>query len=406
MAVIEYIRKGLRGDKYIWGAIFILIIISILSVYSSSSILAYKKDMFNSFYILRHSSMLLGGVLAIVLISHIPTGIFRTLAAAGLCLGIAGVASALLFGSSINGSSRWLNLFGIMFQPSEVAKLALLIYTCKILEQYSQDLSKAFWMILLGVVFTCIPILLENLSTFLLVAGTTWIMMVIGRIPFKYTIGLLVVGASALTLLIVLATASSTVSEKFYRTATWKARIERYSNPSEDNNGNYQATQARMAVATGGIFGKGPGNSYMKNFLPMAFSDFIYAIILEEDGMIGGILIVICFIVILTRAYNIMRNCEQPFDCYLIIGIALMLSMQAIVNMAVNVGLFPVTGQTLPLVSMGGSSNIITGVALGIIQSIAANNAPKTKAKTEQVIADSKLESTINSEEELATIKI
>lgn len=406
MAALEYIKKAFRGDKYIWGATFILVIISILSVYSSSSILAYKKNMFDSMYILRHSALLLGGVVAIVLISRIPTSVFRTLATVGLCLGAAGVLSALLFGSSINGSSRWLNLGGIMFQPSEVAKLALLIYTCKILEQYSQDLSKAFWMIMLGAAFTCIPILLENLSTFLLVAGTTWIMMVIGRIPFKYTIGLLIVGATALTLIIILATASPTISGRFYRAATWKARIERYSNPSDDNSGNYQATQARMAVATGGIFGKGPGNSYMKNFLPMAFSDFIYAIILEEDGMIGGILIVICFIVILTRSYNIMRNCEQPFDCYLIIGIALMFSMQAIVNMAVNVGLFPVTGQTLPMVSMGGSSNIITGVALGIIQSIAANNTPKTKPKTVQEIADTKLTSAVDSEAELASIKI
>lgn len=406
MTILEYIKKAFKGDKYIWGAIFILVIISILSVYSSSSVLAYKKGMFDSLYILKHSFMLFGGVIAIVLISHIPTSLFRILATFGLCIGIAGVIAALIFGSSINGSSRWLSLGGIMFQPSEVAKLALLIYTCKILEQYSQNLGTAFWMIMLGATFTCIPIFKEDLSTFLLVGGTTWIMMIIGRIPFKYTLGLLASAVAIVALLFVLSSISTTINEKFYRVGTWKARTERFFNPSDDNSGNYQATQARMAVATGGIFGKGPGNSYMKNFLPMAFSDFIYAIVLEEDGMIGGILIVICYIIILARSYNIMQRCKQPFDCYLIIGIALMLSMQAIVNMAVNVGLFPVTGQTLPLVSMGGTSNIITGVALGIIQSIAADNIPKTQPKSIRINEDEMFNNTENIEEDLTLAEV
>lgn len=372
------LKNIFSGNRMFFIAIAILIAISVLAVYSSSSVLGYVKHNGEiSYFLFKHLSLLALGFGIIVLTAKIEPKYFSGFAEIMVIVGALGLCAAILLGSSLNGSSRWIQIGGQSIQPSEFAKIALIIFISKMLARHTDDPKQALWPIIIVSGIICGLIIRENLSTCLLITITCGILLFVGQIPIKYLLTIAFIGLAAIALIILF---SSYTGKVFPRAKTWHNRIERWwdgksANETKiDPEEDFQANVAHIAVATGGIFGKGPGNSYMKNFLPMSFSDFIFAIILEEYGIIGCAAIVFAYIMIFAHSIRIARKSDKPFHIYTIFGLSLMLCLQAIINMCVGVGILPVTGQTLPMVSMGGSSNLFTGFALGIIYSITIAN--------------------------------
>ena len=371
------LRSYVKGDKWLLIAVGFLTVLSVLAVYSSTSALAYQKMHGDtSYYLFRHFGMLLGGLFFMTLASNLKPKYYSGLSILMVGASIMLLICALAFGSSINGSSRWIRLGAVSFQPSEIAKVSLMVYSARVLASNKDNPDKAFWWVVVAAGAVCGLIMLENLSTFILVATSVGLLMVIGRVSLT-KLGLL---ASLLGLFVGLVIYfAPLVSEVFppaKRAITWRARIERFIGDDKEQEtksrrgDKTQEEQALVAVSTGGLTGRGPGNSYMKNFLPMAYSDFIFSTILEEYGLWGGILVVAVYFVIFARARSIAMNCKKEFHLYTVAGLSIMLTLQAFINMMVGVGLMPVTGQTLPMVSMGGTSNLITGMTFGIILSI------------------------------------
>ena len=373
--IFNCIRSYFKGDRWLLSAVIFLVILSVLAVYSSTSALAYQKMHGDTAYYLgRHCVMLLAGVFTLGTFSHIRPKYFSGTAELMLVASILLLVAALVSGSSINGSSRWVRVGSLTFQPSEIAKISLMIYAAKQLAKHDGEPNKAFWPIVVATGIVCGLILLENLSTFILVATSVGVLMIVGRVSLM-KLGLL--GASLgvfIGLIIYVAPLVSEVFPPAKRALTWRARIERFSGDDASHSNRRkdktQEEQALTAVSTGGLAGRGPGNSYMKNFLPMAYSDFIFSTILEEYGMWGGILVVMAYFVIFARARDVAIHSKKPFHLYTIAGLGILLTLQAMINMMVGVGLLPVTGQTLPMVSMGGTSNLITGMAYGIMLSV------------------------------------
>ncbi len=392
--ILAKVSSFIKGDRLIFWAVVFLIVLSILVVYSSTSALAYQKMGGNTtFYIVKHCAMLLGGFLLLIVFSNIRPRLISRLTIVGWGFSIVLLLLAVTVGSSINGSSRWISVAGVTFQPSEIAKVALMLLTAKLLARNEKNPDKAFWGIITATLITCGCIIMENLSTCLLVGGSVFIMMIIGRVsPGK----LFMLGGGATLFVALIIYFAPVVSEVFppaRRALTWRARIERFLGDSDDaaaQNGKHigdktQVEQAATAVSTGGLAGRGPGNSYMKNFLPMAYSDFIFSTILEEYGIWGGLLVVMAYFIIFARARVIALRSKRPLHLYTIYGLALVLTLQAVINMMVGVGLMPVTGQTLPMLSMGGSSNFITGATYGMILSISEEpNRIKAESETEK----------------------
>lgn len=363
-----------------WGAIVFLLIASVLSVYSSSTTLAYQHGSDIATLIFRHGMMLIAGVVVMAFFSNVSPKFVSGLSTFALIIGLLGVLGALLGGVEVNGSARWLKVGGITIQPSELLKIALMIFVAKQLAVNNSDPDRAFWPTIIAIGVSCGVVMIENLSTCLLMGFSCAVMLFIGRVPLSK---LFATGAIIVVVLVSIISFADYAQSFFPRAVTWRARIERFwgNGDSVGKSDDYQAEQALMAVSTGGIVGKGPGNSYMKNFLPMANSDFIFSIILEEYGIFGGGVIVFCYLIIMARALLIARKCEKAFHAYALIGLALLLTLQAMINMFVGVGLMPVTGQTLPMVSQGGTSNILTGCALGIMLSITECVEQANKAK-------------------------
>lgn len=376
-ALTQLFQRVFCGDRYMLAAIFLLMVVSILSVYSSASVLAYQRMGGDTAHVLmRHCLLLVLSVSIMCFVSHLKPGVWSGLAWPLLILAVVLQAATLLAGTSINGASRWLSVGGIQFQPSEISKIALMVFVARQLSTNEGNLPKAFWRILVATMAIGALILLENLSTCLLLVASVWIVMAVARVPFLYLGGTAAVVAGVVGVMIYFAPQLAEMNGSFERALTWRARVERFvtDDADERNAGNYQAEQAKAAVSTGGLIGgRGPGNSYMKNFLPMAFSDFIFSIIIEEYGVFPGCVLVLAFyFTILARAESVAKRCVVPFRTYLIFGLALMLTLQALINMSVGVGLIPVTGQTLPMVSMGGTSNFAMGLAFGMMLSISS----------------------------------
>lgn len=370
----EFIKKHIKGDHIIWIVVIGLMLVSLLAVYSSTGALAYaKRDGNTAYFVLKHFGMLMLGLASMIFVHRIPPRFISGFANILMFFSFIALLAVQVMGSSTNGASRWLNLGFFSFQPSEFAKIALIIFVARqlALHQHEPDARKAFKPIMIGIALICGLIFKDNLSTFLLVTGTCMIMMFIGRVPIKY---LSLTGLAGIALLaIVLLMAPHFTFLK--RANTWTNRIERFiSNEKEASEGDFQIIQAKKAIATGGLKGKGPGNSYYRNFLPMAFSDFIFAIILEEYGIAGAFAIILAYLILMARAMIIVRKSERPFHIFLVLGLTLLIAFQAFINMGVCVGIIPVTGQTLPLVSMGGTSNIFTGMAIGAILSVSRFN--------------------------------
>ncbi len=372
MGIITTIRKYFKGDGVIWAVIVLLSLISLLAVYSSTGTLAYKYQEGNTaYYFIKHGSFMLLGLFVILITHNIPYKYFSRLSQLFLFISVPALAFTLVMGTSLNEASRWLTLpgIGITIQTSDFAKLALIMYVARILslrQDQIKELKSAFLPVIIPVMVVCGLILPANLSTALILFATSMVLMFIGRISFKYLLVFAGTGLVVLALFLFIAT-------KFEfegRIGTWQSRIESFRNGEEDPEGNYQVEQSKIAIASGGILGKGPGNSTQRNFLPHPYSDFIYAIIIEEYGITGGLIVLALYLYLLYRAGVIVRKSNRAFPALLAIGLTISLVFQAMINMAVAVNLFPVTGQTLPLVSMGGSSLLFTSTALGVILSV------------------------------------
>jgi len=368
---MKAILSRIKGDKVIWAVVFLLSIFSLLAVYSSTGTLAYRYQSGNTeYYLIKHMGILLLGFVLMYLAHQVKYKYYARISQLGIFISVPLLAYTLLFGTSMNEASRWytLPLINITFQPSDLAKLALIIYVARLLAKKQSeidDFKKGFVAILLPVVLITLLIMPANLSTAALIFTTCLVLMFVGRVKIRYLLMLVGVGIVAFILLITVAVNSPKLSGRF---GTWQTRIESFR--SGDSDANYQVEQAKIAIATGGIAGKMPGNSTQKNFLPHPYSDFIFAIIIEEYGLIGGTIVVFLYLILMFRAVKIVIRSPRNFAAFLTFGVAFSLVFQAMVNMMVAVNLLPVTGQTLPLISMGGTSIWFTSIAIGIILSV------------------------------------
>ncbi len=404
-----------KGDKVIWMIFFFLCIISIVEVFSASSELTYKGGNYMT-PIIKHILLILGGIGLTVVTLNIRCKYFKI--ATPLLLMVAGILLVwvLTAGQTTNGANRWIPILGIQFQPSELAKGALVLMTAQILSAMQTDKGadrKAMKYILWIAIPFLILIGAENLSTAALLCAVIFFMMIIGQVPGKQIGRLVLVVVTAITMAVAmvmifgedngkenatqnmteqtLANGETVKTEKkeghkglLHRLDTWKSRIDKFADSKDvppekvDLDKGAQEAHAKIAIATSNIIGKGPGNSIQRDFLAQAFSDFIYAIIIEETGIGGAFFVAMLYIILLFRAGRIANRCENNFPAFLAMGLALLLVVQALFNMCVAVGLVPVTGQPLPLISKGGTSTLINSVYIGIILSV-SRTAKKTK---------------------------
>lgn len=399
---MDLLRNIFKGDKVIWIIFLFLCLISIVEVFSAASTLTYKSgDHWGP--ITQHSVILMIGVVIVVFVHNIPYKWFQTFPVIlyPVSFGLLCFVSAMGFitGDRVNGAARWLSFMGVQFQPSELAKMAVIIATAYLLSK-KQDQenggSKAFKYILILTGIMCILIGSENFSTAVMLFCVVYAMMFIGQIAWKKLLGL----AGTLTVLAVIAvTVIMVVPEGtnipgLHRAPTWKNRItnffdDEYIPPAKfDIDKDAQVAHARIAIATSNVIGKAPGNSVQRDFLSQAFSDFIFAIIIEELGLLGGAFVVILYIWLLIRAGKIAQKCERAFPAFLVMGIALMLVSQALINMCVAVGLGPVTGQPLPLISKGGTATFINCAFIGMILSVSRYTAALEEKKKLEALAE------------------
>ena len=371
---------SIKGDKVIWIVVILLSVFSILAVYSSTGTLAYKYKSGNTeYYLIKHFLILVFGFVLMYLIHLVKYTLFSRISQIALFVAMPLLLITLVSGTSVNEASRWLTLpvINITFQTSDLAKLALIMYVARLLSKKQEKikvLKSAFVPIMIPILLTCGLILPANFSTAAVLFATSIVLMFIGRVSLKYIAYLVGIGVVSLLLLLLIAN----YYPKFLsRSETWITRIE--SHKKGDSESNYQAEQAKIAIATGGTFGKMPGNSTQRNFLPSPFADFIYAIIIEEYGLIGGIVILLLYLILLFRGLKIVSKSPGTYGAFLAIGLSFSLVFQAMINMAVAVNLFPVTGQPLPLVSMGGTSIWFTSLAIGIILSVSKETEPETE---------------------------
>jgi cell division protein FtsW len=380
------LRKYLKGDPVIWVVILLLSIFSLLAVYSSTGSLAYRYQGGNtSYYILKHATILIMG-LVITYVTHlIPYKYFSRISQLLLIIAIPLLLVTLFYGVTRNQANRFLYVPGLSltFQTSDIAKLAIVMYTARILSRKQdniRDFKSAFKPLILPLLLVCLLVLPANLSTSMLIFATVFILMFIGRVNMKYLFGTVGIVIALIAIFIAVAV----IAKWDNRIETWKNRIENY--VSQEDGENYQVTQAKIAIVSGGLVNLRPGKSIQRNFLPHPYSDFIYAIIIEEYGLAGGAIILILYMYLLFRAAVLVRKSSRTFPAFLAIGLAIMITFQAIINMAVAVNLMPVTGQPLPMISMGGSSLLFTCVALGIIQSV--SRGIKNQQETAEKLAN------------------
>ena len=403
-----------KGDKVIWMVFFFLCIISIVEVYSASSQLTYKGGSYLA-PVIKHIGILVMGIFFMIITLNVGCRYFKIATPFLLIVSIATLLWVIIAGQSTNGAQRWISIVGIQFQPSEIAKGTLVLATAQILSAMQTPTGadrNAFKYILIvsGII---IPLIMfENLSTAVLLAGVIFFMMIIGRVPTQQLgklMGIAVLGIVFIfAMVMIIGTDTGNVKKEnnltertheakedkgykvFHRFDTWKSRIMKYANNKDlrpediDLDKDAQTAHANIAIASSNVVGKGPGNSVERDFLSQAFSDFIYAIIIEEMGIIGAIIVAFLYIILLFRSGRIANRCENTFPAFLAMGLALLLVTQALFNMCVAVGLAPVTGQPLPLVSKGGTSTVINCIYIGAILSI-SRSAKKKQIENEDL---------------------
>jgi cell division protein FtsW len=383
----HWLDKYFKGDRTIWLVVFILTIFSLLAVYSSTGSLAYRYQSGNTeFYLFRQARFLIIGLGLMYLAHLVRYTYYSRISQVAIIIAVPLLLVTLIFGTNLNEASRWLSLPGIntTFQTSDLAKLALIMFVARMLSKKQEnikDFRSAFIPIVAPVIIVCSLILPANLSTALLLFFTCIVLMFIGRINMKYILYMGLIGIFLLGIYVVI----KLNSDNKGRVGTWMARIENFKSGEEGNN--YQAEQAKIAISTGGIVGKFPGNSTQRNFLPHPYSDFIFAIIIEEYGLIGAALMVFLYLLLFFRVIRFINHSPRAFATLLAVGCCFSLVFQAMINMAVAVNLFPVTGQPLPLVSMGGTSTLFTSLALGIILSVSREVERERKEGGEELAA-------------------
>ena len=397
-----------KGDKVVWMIFFFLCIISVVEVFSASSELTYKGGSYFS-PLIKHIGILFLGICCMIVTLNIQCKYFKAVTPFMLPISFISLIWVLFAGQATNGAQRWVSFVGIQFQPSEIAKGTLVLATAQILSAMQTDHGadrRAFKFILIVCGFIIPLIGMENLSTAALLCVVIFLLMVIGRVPMRQ-LGKLV-GITASFMLVVFAgimligkdnTQENTdkklteqvkddreegaLGKIFHRADTWKSRIDKFASPKEptpeevDLDKDAQVAHANIAIASANVVGKGPGNSVERDFLSQAFSDFIYAIIIEELGIEGAVVVAVLYIMLLFRTGRIASRCENNFPALLAMGLALLLVSQALFNMCVAVGLVPVTGQPLPLISKGGTSSMINCIYVGVILSVSRSAKKK-----------------------------
>jgi cell division protein FtsW len=371
---IQLVQSNTKGDRIIWLVVIILSVFSILSVYSSTGTLAYKNQGGNTeYYMVKHLVIVLLGFLLMYLAHLVKYTYFSKIFQLALWIAIPLLLLTLLIGVNLNDAKRVLPLpFGLTFQTSDLAKLTLIMYLARELtkrQEIIKDFKSAFIPIIIPVLIVCMLILPANFSTAAILFSTSLVLMFIGRVNVRHILAMIGLGIAGMIFILFMVKASPGLMHKvFPRAETWMNRIDNFG--EGDSEDDYQVVQAKIAIAGGGVFGKLPGNSEQRNFLPHPYSDFIYAIIIEEYGLLGGILILVLYLILLFRAIKIVSKIPRNFGAFLTIGVAFSLVFQAMINMGVAVHLLPVTGQTLPFVSMGGTSIWFTSISIGIILSV------------------------------------
>jgi cell division protein FtsW len=403
--MIEQLHSRTKGDKVIWGIVVMLTMMSLLVVYSSTGTLAYKLSKSTESYLFKQFVFIAVGLMIIYFAHKVNYTIYSRVAVFIFLASIPLLIYTLFFGANLNEASRWIKLpiINLTFQTSDLAKLGLFMYLGRQLSRKQsviKDFKKGFIPLIVPVGIICILIAPANLSTALLVGATSLLLMFIGRVNIKHIA--LVIGIAAIPVLFLVGVAAAYYDKEEKkskelpemmtkgRVGTWVKRVQNFMYAGREET-SYQVQQAKIAIAKGGWVGLGPGNSESRNFLPHPYSDFIYAIIIEEYGLLGGAFVLFIYLAFMFRCIRIFKNCPYAFGAFLALGLSFTLVIQAMANMAVNVNLFPVTGVTLPLISMGGSSFLFTCLAIGIILSVARN--------VEQMESPVAVEATENEEE-------
>ncbi len=403
MGRVDTLVQRTKGDRVIWAIVILLTLASLLLVYSSTGSLAYRMSKSTESYLFKQFAFIILGLLIIYWAHRINYTIYSKVATILFLISIPLLLYTLFFGVQLNAGSRWIKLpvINMTFQTSDLAKLALFMYMSRMLSRKQaviKDFKKGFLPIIIPVGIICLLIAPANLSTAVLIGGTSLMLMFIGRVSTKHI--LLTIGIVSIPVIILVSVAMANYDKEAGeskklpailasgRIPTWVSRIQTfiYSKKEDDNDKLYQVNQAKIAIANGGLFGRGPGNSQARNFLPHSYSDFIYAIILEEYGLVGGAAMVFIYLLFLLRCIRIYRKCPYAFGAFLALALSFMLVIQAIANMGVNVNLFPNTGVTLPLVSMGGSSFLFTCLSIGIILSVARNVEQQEPPKLSEAV--------------------
>ena len=382
-----------KGDKVIWALVILLVLVSLLVVYSATGSLAYKMYKGNTeIYLFKQIAFIILGIGVIYFAHRVNYTIWSKVAQVIFLLSIPLLIYTLFFGVRMNEGSRWIRLpiINMTMQTSDLAKLALFMYLARLLSKKQnviKDFKKGYLPLIIPIVIICALIAPANLSTALLLGASCILLLFIGRVKTKHLIVTIGIALIPVIFLVIAAMVrhnseneepfivKKSSSGLFARVDTWINRMEGfiYGSTQPIDDGAYQVTQAKIAIAKGGMMGVGPGNSTQRNFLPQAYNDFIYPIIIEEYGFIGGTFIVFIYLVFLFRSIRIFKRCPYAFGAFLALGLSFTLVIQAVANMAVSVNLFPVTGVTLPLISMGGSSFLFTCFSIGIILSVARN---------------------------------
>jgi cell division protein FtsW len=403
------LKKYLRGDAVLWAVFFFLCFISVVEMFSASSTLAFKAANHTA-PVMRHILFLCVGAGIAFLVHLIPARYIRFGAFVLMGISIVTLILVQFIGITENEAARWLQIAGIQFQPSELGKLSLVIVAADFIARIKNSKAnedKYFKILMILSVIVCGLIVKENFSTAVLLFGVIWIMMFVAKIAWQKLA--LVVAVMSVLLLLGFAAVKFIPQEKmpdaFSRIYTWENRLSRHHEEKEAvdkfviNDANRQVQHGRIAIARGGVLGVFPGNSVQRDFLPQAYSDFIYAIIVEEMGLIGGVFVILLYMVLLFRAGRIATKSKTVFPAILVIGLSLLLVLQAFVNMAVSTSLIPVTGQPLPMISRGGTSILVTSVYFGIMLGITRQIKEETGENQEEFIEEIVIEEEDEDEE-------
>jgi cell division protein FtsW len=371
--------KIFRGDRVIWIVLLLLSLLSLLIVYSSTGALAYRQASGNTMHFLIRQIFFLGAGLGLmlVMVNFLSVKIYSILSnlLVYLSIGLLLVSVAMQFAGMSSGSGRTLDIGFISFQPAELAKISLIMFSAKVLgknQKSKEELKKAFYIIIAHTIVVCLLIFVSNFSTAALLFATILTMLFVGRVPFKYLFFVIAVGGGIVVATYFLADQFPSAPTRMH---TVKGRIDRFINGDPDaEKGITQADYAKLAIYEGGILGKGPGNSDVSNYMAAAYNDFIFAIIIEEYGLIAGIAVMFLYLIFFFRAVVIVRRATRTFPAFLVTGLTMLLVFQAMINIGVSSGVLPVTGQPLPWVSLGGTSLLFTSVAFGCILSVSYQN--------------------------------